>query len=62
MDLYNVSKGCYIVCAYDARNNGHMVRSYNTLKEAKAHIRYQIEEMHSTSSWNILHIIDMEWL
>lgn len=63
MGLDGVSKGCYITCAYDKDSPyGEMVNSYKTLEEAKAHIRFQKEEMHSNARWNILHIKDMEWL
>lgn len=63
MTLDNIHRGCFITCICDKSSPyGRMVRSYDTLKEAKDHIRYQREEMGSNAKWNILHIKDMEWL
>lgn len=63
MGLDNIHSGCFITCVYDKYSPfGEMVRSFETLEEAKDHIRYQREEMHSDARWNILHIKDMEWL
>lgn len=63
MGTDSIRRGCYITCVYDNDNPyGCMVNSYETLEQAKAHIRYQKDEMQSKANWNILHIIELEWI
>ena len=63
MGIDSIRRGCYITCVYDDIDPyGRMVNSYETLEQAKAHIRYQKKEMQSKANWTILHIIELEWI
>ena len=63
MGTDSIRRGCYITCAYDNYNPyGRLVNSYETLEQAKAHIRCQKEEMQSKANWTILHVIELEWI
>lgn len=65
MGTDSLYKGCYVTVIYGNSESdyyGRMVNCYSTEEEALDHIRYQKECMGSTKHWNILHILDMEWL
>jgi len=63
MGVDSINNNSYIVCVYDSSNPyGRMVNAYKTKEEAKDHIKFQKEKMGSKAYWNILHIVEMEWI
>lgn len=63
MGVTEITNNSYIVCAYDSLESfGRMVAVYPSLEKAKEHIRFQQEIMGSKCHWNILHILNMEWI
>lgn len=63
MGTDSIYKNCYVVVVHNDLNPyGRMVASYNTHEEALAHIRYQKYEMKSRSTWEIMHIKDVEFI
>lgn len=63
MGTDNIKKECYITVVHDSVSPyGRMVNSYSSEQEALDHIKFQKENLGNTSSWNILHIKDCEWV
>lgn len=57
MSVGEIVRGGYITCSFDEYYpHGIMHNRYNTIEEAREHIKFQKEEMQSKSEWHILHV------
>ena len=57
MSPSEITRGGYITCSYDKYNPyGVMHNRYDTIEEARRHIKFQKEQMQSKSEWHILHV------